>query len=488
MADKLLEKILLQHIKKEEKSKFVIYGTSDVADVYYKYIANQFGHESIEFFIDGKKNLKEFNGKKVYTCDEIKAFDVNTYKYIIGTVSKIPLFINNLNKAGVHNKNIIKTVNYFSADHMEACVEGINDIYLYPQVTEEKQLKSLINELKNYIIIPEGSNHKVKIYSTVTQHSEIPNGYEIIYGKVHTGTKNDLTLVWDVESLLEEQIQSTPNVYCCNDKVIVHLCPKIFSMAMKKMIKEKSDAYYGELSKKHFKELMDLCNEYDSAIICATGPSLKKLPHIHEKVLPEAIIVVCNGFYKMENEFKNIEPMVYIVQDNDYLTIAHKYELDGIADYVIRKNIFLCVNDRWVPVLCQRYPELENKIIGFRQEDEKDVFPDIEDLAYTSSPNVVTAMCLPIASSMVDKLYLLGCDGMKNGKWEYVYEVDGKLDLDNFSTISLTPEYSETIEQYACSLDAAYKRILEFGESKNKKYMCLAHSFYNELEKRYYKK
>lgn len=486
MEKEIYEQILLKKIKNIEKAQYVIYGTKDVALVFYNEVVKKFGEDSISFFIDGKKESDYFKGKPVYKCDEITDKKVNDYKYIIGSVTKIPLFINNLKKAGVKEENIMDTINYFSADYIEANIKRIDNIYLYPQIESKENLEEIIKGLDNYIIVPRGSNQRVKIYTTINTEMPLPYGYELSNENVQLSKKeeNDFVLVWDSKSLIDKDLENVTKFFCYDDKVVVHLNSKILSAVMTKFVQTNSEVYYKELSKQHFRDLLQYCKDFETAIVCGTGPSIQNMGEKYKNLVDKSSVVVCNGFYNMEKELKNVIPKAYIIQDNDLLTCELRFQMDQIADYVIRNNVYLCVDFRWVKLCCIRYPLLEEKIIGFERRDYN-VFPSENELVYTNSDNVITSMGLPIASSLADRVFILGCDG---GNWSHAYSDDSKESeeaLINYKKSFLHPDYSSSISEYVDKLNSMYQNILEYGESRGKKYSLLAHSAIGELEKRF---
>ncbi|MBA4685686.1 MAG: hypothetical protein H2184_00910 [Candidatus Galacturonibacter soehngenii] len=486
MERDIYKQILLKKMKKLQKAKYVIYGTKDVALIYYDEVIRKFGEDSIAFFIDGKKESDYFKGKPVFKCDEIVDKNVNDYKYIIGSVSKIPFLSNNLKKMGVKQDSIIDTINHFSADYLEENIDNIQNIFLYPPIESKTILEEIIKELDNYIIVSHKSKQSVKIYTNFNIEIALPNGYELCNEKVQLSQskEKDIVLVWEAERLIDRELENVENVFCFDNKFIVHLGPKILTAVMTKFMQTKSEEYYKELSKSHFSDLIDKCKNFDNAIVCGGGPSLNDLDKKYGELLKNSCIVVCNGFHNLEKTL-NIIPTVYCVEDYDYLSGKLREQMDRIVDYVIRNKVYLCVKLRWVAVCCARYPQLEDLIIGI-DVTEHDVIPSVENLLHTTSDNVVTSMCAPVASGLTNNVYFVGCDGVKNGEWWHADKSKPERELHKYTDVFLQPKYCEDIMEYIKTLNLLYKRFLEYGESKGKKYYLLTHSTIEELEKRYF--
>lgn len=487
MEKSIYEQIILKNFKSLKKEKYVIYGTKDVGIIYYNEIVKQVGEESIAFFIDGKKESDYFKGKAVYQCNEINndIVNVNDYKYVLGTVSKIPLFINNLKKIGVREENIIDTIKYFSADYIDSDINIIKNLFIYPPVENQELLDEIIKLLDNYIIVPKDSEQKVNIYSTCDTKLGLPYGYEVIEedfssSKIH---EDDMVLVWDFRSLMDKDLKSITNVLCFDEKFVVHLSSKILSAVMSKFVSIKSENYYKELSRQHYMELLQKSKQYKSVLVCGTGPSLKKLEEDFVEILERSLVLVCNGFYKTEGSIQNVNPDVYVLQDNIWLSCEYREEMDKIIDYVVRRNIYLCVEARWLSICCTRYPKLEPFIIGLSPR-EYDVFPSVDNLEYTMSENVITSMGIPIASSLCEQIYIIGCDGVKKGEWVHVYSSESESGFDIYKKSFLHPPFSAGVNAYGDYLNILYKRVLNYGESMGKVYVSLKHSYIEELKKR----
>ena len=484
MNDEMFSKIILKNVINTPKAQFVIYGTKDIGEIYYNYFKEKYGEECIAFFIDGKKENDFFKEKKVFTCDELRKlnYTLNEYIYIIGTVSKIPLFINNLVQIGVHSDNIINPITYFSANYIDSNIQHINNIYIYPKIEDKETLENILKKIMNYI--PSSLNNEKKIY--LSTNLEIEDDFEKVFSIVKepciAKNNEDITLIWNADNLLDRDIKDNGRVFCFDEKIVFHLEIKILVAILGKFTEFNNITYYRGLSKQNYIKMLDRYKGYKQAIICGGGPSLTNLKKDFSQLMINSLVVVCNGIYRLKEIYKEKKPDIYILQDNSWLIEDYRMELNQIIKYVKDEDMFLCVNERWLPVLCSLYDDLENNIIGLR-EVEKNTFPSVDNLSYTESTNVVTSIAIPITSSLVDKIFFIGCDGMDNGNWTHAYT--GR-ETEEFVPPQVVLPYDYCIDnfEYNSSLDELYKRVLEYGESLNKNYYSLTHSYLHELEKR----
>lgn len=476
--------IILKNIIEIPKAQFVIYGTKDVALIYYDFIVDKFGEESVCFFIDGKKEMEFFRGKAVYTCSELNREEINNYKYIIGTISKPLLFVNNLLEIGVNDINIIPPITYFSADYIDSNINSIKNIVLYPSIENNNQLVDIMNDLNNYFDITNNHNKFIKILVDKNNYSNPFNCIELINASMISIDENDFILVWKAENLLDNYLKKMKKVFCCDNEVMANLKPKIFSAILKKISQLYSEEDYIMKSKTHYLKMIEKFKNCDNAIVCGCGPSLDKIEELIHNVPNEKLIVVCNGFYKMKNKLTSLKPDIYILKDNLWLTPEFRNELDEIIKYIYENNVFLCVNDKWVPMLYLKYPQIKEQIVGFREDSELNRFPDIKNQSYPGVENVVVSMCLPIASSLAENIFLIGCDGVKNGSWNHANAINY---VDNISENNkkIIKRAYRSIEDYEEIVNRVYKKIFAIGEKQNKKYFSLVHSHIKEVEKRY---
>lgn len=485
MGKEIYEKIIKKRVEGLKRGKYVIYGTKEIGLIYYNELVNKLGEDSIAFFIDGRKETNLFKGKPVYRCNEIPEEDINEYKYIVGTVSRIALFVENLIVRGVRRENIINTVNYFSSEFIDMYIKKINDIYIYPPINDKQILEKLVKQLNNFLIVPKNYKNQVVLNYSGEVDIKIPCGYkicnEMLLENLH---EDDIVLIWNIDNVVDKKIEKLKNVFCFDDRAVRYLTIRVLLAVMQKFVDEKSQEYYARLSLKNFKQLCINCAKYDNVIVCGTGPSIHNLNKNLTELVKKASLIVCNGFYKLEQVFKHLNPKAYVLHDYIYLSVEKKDEMDNIVDYVIRNQTYLCVDERWIKMCCIRYPQLEKYIIGLERIDYN-MFPSEDQLVYITSENVITSIGLSIASSLGENIFILGCDG---GSWLHAYKDDNSQEkaFESREITFLHQELSDNFYEYSQKLNGMYKNILEFGESKGKRYRLLAHSEIEEIEKRYY--
>lgn len=483
MTDELLKKILLQHIKNEKENEFVIYGTSMLADIYYDFLSDKFGEQSIAFFIDGKREVGTHKGKQVYTINELSAVNINItdYKFVLATLSKIPLFISNLNKIGVGLDHIVEPIVTFSADYLSQNITKIDRVVFYPAYKNLDNMYEMINYINTSIKFDEDNNQVVFLSDTEAPNTELPMGFKIEKTSKFSELINDqvLVMVWDSKYIFDEQLTGIENLFCCDGTIIFHLIERMI-LAISGKFWDKH--IVEDLSKKNYERMINQYSHYKYCVVCGMGTSIHEASVSYKELIKNGLTIVCNNFYRVKID---INPDVYVAQDNDYLTISNS-ELEKMIQYILKNKIYFCVNKSWIPIILSKYPEIKNWIIGLEPLDEEICFPHISRLAYKNYANVIPAMGIPIASGLKDIIYITGCDGGgAKGKWVHADKfVTGKSAMGIYGTPLVKFNDGEKFTEYEKAVNGMYKQLLSYGEMQEKKYISLTHSNFEEIELR----
>lgn len=478
MNDSILRQIVLKNIENLKQHDFVIYGTGKIAEIYYEFLTEKFGEKSIVFFIDNKKRSDTFKNRNVYTIKELtKKENLNNYIYFLGTLSKIPLFIENLTSLKVDSSNIIYSCTSFSADYLEQNVNNIEKVFLYPKFIDKERLLSAVQEITSNIVINTKSENKV-IFTAKYDDILLPNGYFIAKEYNEKITDNDLVLVWDSKRILDEYLDNKKNVFCCDENFMVHLSHRMY-MSISNKFSNRDNAKYFEMSKSNYISLEKKYEKKEYCVVCGMGPSLNSSLLEDQELMKNGIMIVCNNYVNLDTY---IIPDIYVVQDVDYLTIE-KDTFNKIINYVKTNNIFLCVDTNWFPVILNNYEGLEKLLIGLKKLDEKINFINQKNLGYKDYINVVPAMCIPLASGLRDIVYITGCDGGdSNSIWKHA---DGVVYSDLLYDRQYLKLGDNTFKNYNLEVNLIYKELLEYGEGLGKHYIVLKDSTFDELHRRY---
>lgn len=477
MKEDIYTNIILDGFK-VENVKYIIYGTGKIADIYYDEIVREISDEGVVCFINEKMSLNEYKGKKVVKCREIPNEYINdkNIKFITATISKILMFNRNLEMLGIDKTKIINPTHVFSCDSFEADDEKISKVIVYPCIEKQEKLKELIDEFMNTTFFNPDNEIEIDFLSKVYYELQLPQGYRVVNDEKIEIKEEDLVWVWKAENVQDDFLRDKKRVVCCDDNFLYHSVERMHMILNNKINHRKYDKLYEE----NYMKLAEQIKEYKYSVVCGMGPSLKNMDEKTEEMVKKGCIIVCNNFYNVDS---SICPHIYVLQDNDFLSEREKERMDAIADYIIEKDSYLFVDDRWTSTLLSRYPKIINNIIGLHVS-EQICFPSKEQLMYYPMDNVVPCMCIPIASALKDIIYIIGCDGSDaKGGWEHA---DGRyLDNDIFKNRRFLMVNSiETNYEYTKYVDQLLDNVMLYGENMGKQYISLAKSSYASLKNR----
>lgn len=481
MNDFMLRKIVLNNLEILKKNEFVIYGTGKIAEIYYEFLTEKFGVASIAFFIDNKKKTDIYKGKEVFTIAELREadLDLNQYTYLLGTLSKMPLFIENLKMLNIQISNIIYSTTVFSSDYLDENIDIIDKVILYPEFNDRDKLESIVKEMEDNIVIDSPSQCEIVL---ISQHDEIQvaDSYKIVKKYDDEMDDKTLILVWDSMHLLDKELDGKKNIFCCDESMMVHLSQRMYLSISDKINNIKNKDYI-RLSKENYLSLLKKYKDFEYAVVCGMGPSLNISISEERKLLEKGIMIVCNNYVNLDTD---LIPDIYVLQDVDYLT-NHRDLLDKIINYIKKNGIYLVTDIKWCSIFTNKYKGIEKLIIGLTKLDERINIVSKEELSYKNYFNVIPALCIPLASGLKDTVYITGCDGGdKNSDWKHADGVinSGKLFDKQYLTVG-----DNHFKNYSIEVNESYKELFEYGERLGKNYIALMDSAFEELHKRWMK-
>ena len=449
--------------------QYVLFGTGEVAESYYKQLVTRISSDRIAFFIDSMSDQKEIFGKKILKPFEVK--NVNQYKYILCTFTSAVGMAEALIKLGVKEKNIIRSSKYTIDSFNEYEVKG-RHICIYPPVDTQEKYRELENMFSAYLCqslalrvdvettIPEP---KSNILRRVDQYDEL--------------SKYDLVLVWNKKNLTDEKIKGLHNAFCIDCRFFQCIDIKILTLLNYKLSDKNVIRTLEVRSKDNFKKLIG--KNYKKGYLFGNGPSMTKGGEIVSKRKEDAYKIVCNAAVQNKNFMEMLCPDVYVLSDYYFIDTDNLGLLKEILDYVKNHDIMLCIPKTWIPLYVEAYGADENKLIGFSEDRTELSFPTKEQLSvYSKAHNVITRYGIPIASALCDEIYIAGCDGTKISKeekleWKHSQK-DQKEEEEN-----ITVAKQEILNHYAFM-----EELLTYGESKGKKYFSFVESYIPALSSR----
>lgn len=458
----------LPDIQFDKNQNYIIYGTGDIGRSYYEQLVNMVDEDIICYFIDSTRKQDSLYGKKVLLPSELNIIDKNSYKYILATFSSADSMAGELLRQGISDKNVIKCEQY-SVDAFDAFQLPIRKILLYPSFSDAEQLQKMVEEFEWYV--PELRERDI-----VVEYHCLPKIKDEIVLPTYFGyiekieiEDYDLVLIWNKESLTDTFINSFVNKFCIDSLFYRNVHAKILTRLNYKISEKDWDA----VSKQNYRKLEDTCNSETRAFVFGAGPSFeegsKKCRQLTRK---SDIRIVCNSCILNEYAMEQCNPNLYVLADVLYVTREYKTQLDLIVNWMINHKGFLIVHKWWMPLLAKRYHGIESILIGMDESATEIRYPDSELLFVCSKAhNVITKYAIPIASALVQKIYVSGCDGFKM--------VGNSFEWDHCDGTRYQTEQSRVLDHYGY-----FEELLKYGEALGKEYIPLTASHIPALQER----
>ncbi len=244
-----------------------------------------------------------------------------------------------------------------------------------------------------------------------------------------------------------------------------------------------------ELSLANFKKMLDKNKNKNKAYCFVTGPSFDRYKEFRYE--ENSFKVICNSTVKNDEFLEYIgKPDLLVFADpvfhfspSEYSSLFRDYVLKVFTKY----KCFIVIPDKTVPLMLAHYPELNNYIIGMKAKKEKFNFPTVNDFYIRSSANILTLYMLPIASSVSKEINILGADG-RDPDEKYFWKHSSLAQFDDLmQTVFETHpsffrdrDYKDYYRKHCDFLN----NLIEYGESKGKKYISLTNSHIPALNKR----
>lgn len=159
---------------------------------------------------------------------------------------------------------------------------------------------------------------------------------------------------------------------------------------------------------------------------------------------------------------------------------------DDALKVVQKYKCFVMVPDFTVPLMLAHYPELQEYLIGMHTKNDFNI-PNLEKYYVKGSSNILTLYMIPVASSISQNIFIIGADGRKpdeNYFWKHSssaqYSNLMQTAFDTHPSFFRDRVYTDYYDRHCKFLD----KLLQYGESKGKKYISLTPSYIPALEKR----
>lgn len=244
-----------------------------------------------------------------------------------------------------------------------------------------------------------------------------------------------------------------------------------------------------ELSIKNYTDMINKNNHKSKSYCFVTGPSFDRYKEFNFE--QDSFKVICNSTVKNDEFLEYISsPDLLVFADPVFHFSPSEYSAvfrDEVLKVYDKYKPYIIVPFDTVGLLLAHYPQLKDRIIGMKGKKDSYNFPTSESLWIKGSANILTLYMLPIASSLTDEINIIGADG-RNPDEKYFWQHSKSAQFgDLMNTVFETHpsffrdrDYKDYYDEHCSFLND----LIEYGESKGKKYYSLTKSYIPALKKR----
>lgn len=475
----------------DENVTYVIYGTQEIAQLYYDVLYDLYGDNAIDFFIDSSLQApKRFCNHPVLHIAQIKQHKKNNQIYIIAAFhNEQDRMIDNLKENGIDEKSILPPIIYFRDDYIAKYLEKSRNIYFYNRFNSILEIKNWIEETSFYLDYEDIDVTFNYVCNEINDTDNIDSKVHIIRNTFkYPETIYDIIIVTDFESIHRVKAECVNPILCIDNRINTQTKPYVYT-AISNYIYGIPD--YQVYYKNNFKQLVKVINTTEGILLCGNGPSLGEGITKNKRIIDRLFPIACNNIYQAEDIMEELNPRGYMLSDQGFFRYEKQDMLRSIVDYVNHHDCYFIFPKKWERMIVEKLKVNKDKMIAFEFVRDQIYIPDENNLKCCPAGTVVLTMGVPIGIACDSDIYFIGCDGQKiegkEVKWEYQKGLDNSKLSSKTNRNSLIGPGSKTRMRATMDMENSYSKLLMEVERRGKKYCTLTHSNFSILEKRYLK-
>jgi len=376
----------------------------------------------------------------------------------------------------------------------------IKTVSTFPMIKDQKELIEIVNKLA--WAFPKKDNLSIEILVSEDLENldfklieSVPNQRNYLNNDIShivltsKSSNSDLRLCIDAKALLKSNPLNLykvdildKNFFSTNEGGLLQ---SSYYLTLSNIEKEELE----QLSKENYTSMMKLNHQKEKAYCFVTGPSFDRYKEFSYE--EDSFKVICNSTVKNDDFLDYIGgPDVLTFADPVFHFSPSEYSAvfrDEVMKVYNKYKPFIIVPEYTVALLLAHYPELKDRIIGMKDKKGDFNFPTTNKLWIKSSANILTLYMLPIASAIANDINIIGADGRDpNEKYFWKHSSSAQFDdlmqtvFDTHPSFFRDRDYKDYYEEHCNFLNA----LIEYGESRGKKYNSLTSSYIPALKMR----
>jgi len=400
-----------------------------------------------------------------------------------------------------------------AARELEVKVKGkklLKNLIYYPLIENEEALSDILNRANWYfpeksyseaqITIPissELSKH-IKDFSKLvvpqTQENYIKKNKRIVVTPMskeelsRSVLQSDAVLLWRAKELfrIPQWIMNLDKVWIVDKNYFLVTEVRNYIWLFNETVpQEKMQELLG-VAKKNFEKFRKQISKYKKAYVFGTGPSVSKA---FEFDFSDGFSIVTNTMVNDEKMMRHIKPVAIVHGDFVYhmgpSIYASRFREQLFSKY--GKELYSLIRFDIMPFLISVYPELEEKFVAFPMKlFAGSNIPSQENYYLNLSNNSLVGYMLPVSCSIVDEIFILGCDGRKPEDklfWSHaktVFYADlQKTLVETHPSVYRDTDFKVYYHETINDVDA----FMKYAERKRKKFVSLTPSYIPALHR-----
>ena len=250
-------------------------------------------------------------------------------------------------------------------------------------------------------------------------------------------------------------------------------------------------------------EIFKTIEKHEQSYCFTTGPSFDT--YKTKKIKSNSLKIICNSIIKNDEFLSYIggaqlltfgDP-VFHLGPSKYAAIFREKMVESVIKYDMK--IIMPISS--VKLLLNHYPDVKNSIIGIPDKmvnfsnpifgkmsnTVEFNFPNHANFWVKPSGNILTWYMIPFASSLTNKIYIMGADGRKKNEnywWKHSSNVQFDSSMD--SVFETHPSFfrDRFYSDYYDSHCKYMENLFCYGENLDKKYYSITDSYIPALKKR----
>lgn len=179
---------------------------------------------------------------------------------------------------------------------------------------------------------------------------------------------------------------------------------------------------------------------FKTSWILATGPSVEEYKDFN---FDGQLVIVCNSVVFNEDLLTHVNPDILVFADPIFHFGVSRYagEFREVMEKVVKeRDLWVIVPFKYYPLLVAVCPAISERVVGVPMRHRDEFNLDLcKEFEVKITSNILTLLMLPLASTLSNRINLLGCDGRPvdecNYFWGHGKSVQNNKEMENIQQV-----------------------------------------------------